>query len=165
MFNEIKKELERKGFDSNSFDYMYKYLEENNLLSKLNEYTKRLLKGEAVQYIIGNVNFYGNTIKVNKNVLIPRYETELLVEKTIKLINNKFKDKIDILDIGTGSGCIAITLPKEVNAKVVGCDISREAIALSKKNAKDNNTIVDFIESHVFSNIDGKYDVIISNPP
>ena len=165
MYNRVKEELERKGLDSNSFDYMYKYLQDNNLLDRLDEYTERLLSGEPVQYIIGNVDFYGNTIKVNKDVLIPRFETELLVEKTIKLIRNKYKKKIDILDIGTGSGCIAITLSKEVNSNVVGCDISTSAIALSKENATLNNAKVDFIESDVFSNINGKYDVIISNPP
>ena len=165
MYSEVKEELERKGLDSNSFDYMYKYLQDNNLLDRLDEYTERLLSGEPVQYIIGNVDFYGNTIKVNKDVLIPRFETELLVEKTIKLIRNKYKKKIDILDIGTGSGCIAITLSKEVNSKVVGCDISTSAIALAKDNAILNNAKVDFIESNVFSNIKGKYDVIISNPP
>ena len=165
MYSEVKEELERMGLDSNSFDYMYKYLIDNNILDRLDEYTNRLLSGEPVQYIIGNVDFYGNTIKVNKNVLIPRFETELLVEKTIKLIRNKYKDKINILDIGTGSGCIAITLSKEVNSNVVGCDISTSAIALAKENAALNNTLVDFIESDVFSNIIDKYDVIISNPP
>lgn len=165
MYSEVKEELERKGLDSNSFDYMYRYLQDNNILDRLDEYIERLLSGEPVQYIIGNVDFYGNIIKVNKDVLIPRFETELLVEKTIKLIRNKYKDKIDILDIGTGSGCIAITLSKEVNSKVVGCDISTSAIAIAKDNATLNNAEVDFIESDVFSNINGKYDVIISNPP
>lgn len=165
MYNEIKKELETKGLDSNSFDYMYKYLEDNNLLDRLDDYTTRLLNGESVQYIIGNVNFYGNTIKVNKDTLIPRFETELLVEKTIKLIKNKFKNEVSILDIGTGSGAIAITLNKEVNSRVVGSDISKKALAIAKENNSLNNTKVEFIESDVFSNINGKYDVIISNPP
>ena len=125
--DDIKKELEQRGFDSNSFDYLYKYLKDNDLLNRLDEYTKRLLDGEPVQYIIGNVNFYGNIINVNKNVLIPRFETELLVEKTIKLIKKKFDKNIDILDIGTGSGCIAITLDKEINCDVDGVDVSEES--------------------------------------
>ena len=98
--NDIKKELEEKNLDSNSFDYLYKYLSTNDLLYKLDEYTERLLDGEPVQYIIGNACFYGYDFKVNKNTLIPRFETELLVEKTIKYINKYFSGKVDILDIG-----------------------------------------------------------------
>lgn len=162
----IIKELEDKCLDSNSFDYLYKYLEENNKLSLLEEYTTKLLEGTPVQYIIGNAEFYGNTFKVNSSTLIPRFETELLVEKTYKYINKIFNKKVNILDIGTGSGCIAITLNKLVNSsKVVGVDISEEALEVAKENSKLNNANVEFIYSDIFSNIDGKYDVIISNPP
>jgi len=111
------------------------------------------------------VDFYGNIINVNKNVLIPRFETELLVEKTISLINKKFDKKVDILDIGTGSGCIAITLDKFTNSNVTGVDISEEALIVAKDNNISNNTNVSFYQSDIFSNITGKYDVIISNPP
>lgn len=163
--NDIKKELELKGLDSNSFDYLYKYLKDNNSLDKLDEYTKRLLDGEAVQYIIGNVNFYGYEFKVNNNTLIPRFETELLVEKTIKYINEIFDNNINILDIGTGSGCIAITLDKELNGRVTAVDISEDALNVARENNNVNNTDVKFILSDVFSNVNDKYDVIISNPP
>ena len=163
--DDIKKELEQRGFDSNSFDYLYKYLKDNDLLNRLDEYTKRLLDGEPVQYIIGNVNFYGNIINVNKNVLIPRFETELLVEKTIKLIKKKFDKNIDILDIGTGSGCIAITLDKEINCDVDGVDVSEDALDVARNNNILNETNVNFFMSDIFSNIHKKYDVIISNPP
>lgn len=165
MINDIKKELELMGLDANSFDYLYKYLKDNDLLDKLDEYSLRLLNGEPVQYIIGNVDFYGNKFLVNKNVLIPRFETELLVEKTSKLIKEKFDSKIKILDIGTGSGCIAITLNKKLNVKVDAIDISEEALNVAIENNNINNTNVNFILSDVFSNVNDKYDVIISNPP
>ena len=88
--------------------YLKKYLP-NDLLEKGIE---RLQSGEPVQYIIGNVNFYGYIFKVNHNVLIPRFETEELVSKTIDYLQQYFSDNIDIVDLGTGSGCIAITLKK-----------------------------------------------------
>ncbi len=166
MYNsDIKSILEDKKIDSNSYDYLYKYLKNTDLLDKLYEYTDRLLNGEPVQYIIGNVDFYGNKIIVNKDVLIPRFETELLVEKTIKYIKNKHDNKIDILDIGTGSGAIAITLDKEVNCNVDAIDISSEALEVAKENNKLNGTNVNMFISDVFGNVSKKYDVIISNPP
>ena len=142
-------------------EYLKKYLPSD----RLEEGIKELEEGKLVQYIVGNVDFYGNTINVNENTLIPRFETELLVEKTIKLINNNFDKKVDILDIGTGSGCIAITLNKEVNSNVDAGDISDAALIVAKENNKINNTNVNFYKSDVFSNVDKKYDVIISNPP
>lgn len=166
MYNpDIKSILEDKKIDSNSYDYLYKYLKNNDLLDKLDEYTDRLSNGEPVQYIIGNVDFYGNKIIVNKDVLIPRFETELLVEKTIKYIKNKYDNKIDILDIGTGSGAIAITLDKEVNCNVDAIDISSKALEVAKENNKLNGTNVNMFISDVFDNVSKKYDVIISNPP
>ena len=161
----IKIELEKKGLETNSYDYLYRYLKDNDLLDKLDEYTDRLLSGEPVQYIIGNVDFFGNKIIVNNSVLIPRYETELLVEKSIKYIKNRFNDKVDILDIGTGSGAIAITLNKMIDSNVDAVDISSEALEVTKKNNKLNGTNVNMFISDVFSNVTGKYDVIISNPP
>lgn len=163
--DDVKKELELSGLDSNSFDYLYKYLKENDNLDKLEEYTKRLLDGEPVQYIIGNVNFYGYEFKINNNTLIPRFETEQLVEKTINYIKKLFDKEISILDIGTGSGCIAITLNKKLNVKVDAIDISEDALNVAIENNNINNTNVNFILSDVFSNVNGKYDVIISNPP
>ena len=146
MFNvdKIKKELESRGLDANSFDYLYNYLKSNDLLDKLSDYTNRLLKGEAVQYIIGNVDFYGYEFKVNSNTLIPRFETELLVEKSVNYINNFFEDRVSILDIGTGSGCIAIALNKLVNSMVTAVDISNDALDVAKENNVINNTDVNF---------------------
>lgn len=143
-------------------EYLKKYLKDKDM----NIAIKELESGIPVQYIVGNVDFYGYTFKVNKNTLIPRFETELLVEKTIKYINKYFNNEIKILDIGTGSGCIAITLNKLLdNSKVTAVDISKNALDVARENNKINNTDVNFIESDVFSNINDKYDVIISNPP
>lgn len=142
-------------------EYLKKYLPSD----RLEEGIKSLENGIPVQYIVGNVNFYGNTINVNENTLIPRFETELLVDKTIKLIKKYFDRKVDILDIGTGSGCIAITLNKELDSNVTAVDISDKALDVAKENNKINNTNVNFYKSDVFSNVNGKYDVIISNPP
>lgn len=143
-------------------DYLKKYLSSD----KLEEGIELLNKGISPQYIVGNVNFFGNIIDINNKVLIPRFETELLVEKTIKYINNFFDTKdVDILDIGTGSGCIAITLKKELNSNVVGVDVSDEALEVAKKNAISNNVDVKFILSDLFNNVNNKFDVIISNPP
>ena len=143
-------------------DYLKKYLSSD----KLDEGIELLKKGISPQYIVGNVCFYGNIINVNSNVLIPRFETELLVEKTIKYSKEIFcNNKINILDIGTGSGCISITLKKELDCKVVGVDISNEALEVSRENAFSNNVDIEFINSDVFSNVSDCFDVIISNPP
>ena len=143
-------------------EYLKKYLKDKDMETAI----KELENGVPVQYIVGNVDFYGNIFKINKNTLIPRFETELLVEKTIKYINKYFNNEIKILDIGTGSGCIAITLNKLLNScDITGIDISSEALEVAKENNISNNTNVKFIESDIFSNVSDKYDVIISNPP
>ncbi len=154
------------NIDHKLVDYLYDYIKSNNLpLFKLDEYINELIKGRPVQYIVGDVDFCGNIIQVNENVLIPRFETELLVDKTIKYIRKLFRKQISILDVGTGSGCIAITLAKETNSIVSACDISLEALLVAKKNAKLNKVDINFIYSDLFSNVKGKFDVIISNPP
>lgn len=143
-------------------EYLKKYFQGN-----IEDAIKRLESGEAVQYIVGNVDFYGYNFKLNKNVLIPRFETEELVKNTIDIIKEKYGNKtINILDIGTGSGCIAITLKKELsNSKITAIDISDNALNVAKENAKLNNVEITFKQSNVFQNINEKYDVIISNPP
>ena len=144
------------------YDYLKKYLDSD----KLEDGIELLKKGISPQYIVGNVSFYGNIINVNKNVLIPRFETELLVEKTIKYCSKLFNNsKINILDIGTGSGCISITLKKELDCNVVGVDISNDALEVARENALINEININFICSDVFSNVSDKFDVIISNPP
>ncbi len=147
----------------NELEYLEKYLpKEKDLQSAI----KRLEKGEPVQYIVGDVNFYGNRIKVNKNVLIPRRETEELVEKTTYYLKKMFKDSFSILDIGTGSGCIPITLKNFFpTCEVDAVDISKEALEVAKENALLNKVEINLIESDIFSNVHKKYDCIISNPP
>lgn len=154
-------------YNENDINYLKKYIKENNLDdSYYNECLCELKKGRPIQYIIGEVNFYGYNFKVNENVLIPRYETELLVDLTIKKIKKLFTNKsIDILDLGTGSGCIAITLKKELDVKVCALDISKEALVVARENAKNNNVNIDFINHDMVTYNKDRYDVIISNPP
>jgi len=154
-------------YNNSDLEYLNKYIKENNLDNNYyHKCLKELESGKPIQYIIGNVDFYGNIIKVNESVLIPRFETELLVDLTIKKIKEIFKDKqIDILDLGTGSGCIAITLKKETNSIVDALDISKEALTVARQNASDNNVNINFINEDMTNYTEKKYDVIISNPP
>ena len=124
---------------------------------------ERLKTHEPVQYILGKTSFMDMEFKVNSSVLIPRPETEELV----RLILKEDLDGKEILDIGTGSGCIAISLAKYLpNATVTALDISKHAINVAKENAKLNNVEVNFINADIFKyELDKKYDVIVSNPP
>lgn len=144
----------------NNTDYLRKYLDSN----KLEEGIKKLEEGIPPQYIVGNVDFYGYIYDVDSNVLIPRFETEELVNKTIKYIE-KYFDKIELLDLGTGSGCIAITIANEIDAKVTAVDISSKALDVARHNALKYQKNIIFIESNMFDKVTGRYDVIISNPP
>lgn len=148
----------------NELEYLKKYIHPED---NLEEAIKRLEAGEPVQYIVGDVDFYGNIIKVNKNVLIPRRETEELVEKTIEYIKKLFPNQnISMLDIGTGSGCIPITLKKHFpNSNVSAVDISEDALKVAVDNSLSNNVNINFIQSNLFENVSGKYHCIISNPP
>jgi len=133
---------------------------------KQEEAIKRLNDGYPVQYIIGNVEFYGNIINVNETVLIPRFETEYLVDKTIKYLKKMDKKHLEILEIGTGSGCSSIALKKLVNCNITAIDISEKAIETAKNNAKLNNVVIDFFVEDINSfKTNKKFDLIISNPP
>lgn len=143
-----------------NIEYLKKYYK-----GDINEALNRLDNGEPVQYIVGEVDFYGNILKVNKNVLIPRFETEELVSETIKLIKESFNNKVDILDIGTGSGAISISLKKEINSNITATDISKEALEVAKENAILNNVNINFVNTNIYEGINNKFDVIISNPP
>lgn len=142
-------------------EYLKKYYKGN-----LDDAFKRLDGGEPVQYIVGNVDFYGYNFIVNKDVLIPRFETEELVEKTIYYINKYFdNNNLDIIDLGTGSGCIAITLNKETSCNVDAVDISPLALNIARENNIRNQASVNFKQGDMLDGITKKYDVIISNPP
>lgn len=134
-----------------------KYPNAEELLDKLTNYPP--------QYLIGNVDFYGSIINVDERVLIPRYETELLVDKTIKYAKRIFTNKINIIDLGTGSGCIAISLKKNLDCNLTALDISKDALSLAKTNAQLNNTEITFINKSMTDNLTNNYDIIISNPP
>ena len=123
----------------------------------------RLKTHEPIQYVLGKTSFMDLEFKVNSSVLIPRPETEELVRLMLK----EDLDGKEILDIGTGSGCIAISLAKNLpNAKITALDISKNALEVAKENAELNNVNIDFINADIFEyQTDKKYDVIVSNPP
>ncbi|MDX1829165.1 MAG: peptide chain release factor N(5)-glutamine methyltransferase [Lutibacter sp.] len=139
---------------------------EDNDLMFLQSAIKKLQKQQPIQYIIGETDFFNLTFKVNPNVLIPRPETEELVEWVLS--KNHKKNTINILDIGTGSGCIAISLAKNLpNANVYAIDISPKAINTAAINAKNNNVNINFIETDILkiSKLNNTFDIIVSNPP
>jgi len=128
--------------------------------------------GEPLHYILGKTEFMGWEFKVDKSVLIPRPETEILVETAVKIVSqcpSAQVPKLNVLDLGTGSGCIAISLAKFIkNINVTASDISGEALEIARQNASLNNVEVNFLQSNLFSNYDLRpmtYDLIISNPP
>lgn len=130
----------------------------------------RRINREPIQYILGYVNFMNIKLKVNPNVLIPRQDTEILVAVAEKLITKDKKDKLNILDLCTGSGCIAISIMHDLSdckkMNMYAADISEEALSLAKLNAKNNNADIEFIKSDYFDSIkEIKFDYIISNPP
>ena len=132
--------------------------------NKLNQIIKKINKGYPIQYAIGNVNFFGYEIIVDKNVLIPRFETEQLVEETLKYFNKQ--DKLNILDLGTGSGCISIALKHQLpNANIIAIDKSKKALEVAKKNASLNETKINFFKKNISQKVEGTFDLIISNPP
>lgn len=147
-------------------EYNKKYLKKYMSKDKLEEGLNRLKTGEPVQYIIGNVDFYGLEIDIDKRVLIPRFDTEELVEITYKYIKDNFKNNVSIIDLGTGSGCISFALKKLLpNSNITGVDISSDALDVAVHNKNKLNLDVKFIENDMLNNINDKYDVIISNPP
>lgn len=118
------------------------------------------------QYLIGNVDFCDNEILVDERVLIPRFETELLVYETIKKIKQLNFIQPNVIDLCTGSGCIAISIKKMFNCKMSALDISKDAISLATINASKNNVDINFINNDILKdNNKYEYDIVISNPP
>lgn len=143
---------------------------EEQPLGLYRDWVKRHAKGEPVAYLVGHKEFYSLRFQVDSNVLIPRPETEHLVIAGIDAAKSLGKERVRILDIGTGSGCVAITLAKQIeNCEVVATDISPDALNVAKSNATALGVEdrVSFIESDLFGSIpsDFQADIIVSNPP
>ena len=135
-------------------------------VNKQKKALKKLEKGYPIQYLIGDVDFYGCKILVNKNVLIPRFETESLVDKLLNYIKKFNFINPKIIDMGTGSGCISIFLKKNIKCDILAIDKSLKALKVAKKNAKLNNTDITFkhISIEKFKSTE-KLDILVSNPP
>ena len=178
MFKDFEEKLVAKGEEAESLSFVYRSLknlsftdfifalqqevteEEKQLVEEI--YTK-LVAHIPAQYIIGYAEFYGMQLKVDERVLIPRPETEELVE--LILTENPEKN-LKVLDIGTGSGAIALALAKNrPDWSITAADISQDALELAMENAKTQDLNLSFIKSDCFSEISSKYDIIVSNPP
>lgn len=135
-------------------------------VNKQKKSLKKLEKNYPIQYLIGDVDFYGCKILVNKNVLIPRFETESLMDKLLSYIKKYNFKNPKIIDMGTGSGCISIFLKKNIDCDVLAIDKSLKALKVAKKNAKLNNTDITFkhISIEKFKSTE-KFDILVSNPP
>ncbi len=166
-------------FSAVNRDRLDAYIENPEITSvdsaKVRRLLQRRVKGEPVQYIIGHIEFLGLCIRVGKGVLIPRPETELLVEEVIRAIrgqqsavSSKTVKSLSLLDLCTGTGCIALSLAREFpDAEVYGTDLSKEALAYAKKNAKANTIRnIRFSQGPLFEPMKGKkFDIITANPP
>ena len=143
-------------------------LSESEML-KIHFAVKDLLKNKPIQYVTGETEFCDLKFKVNENVLIPRPETAEMISKIVNSQHSIVNSHCSIIDIGTGSGCIAISLAKMIsNSNVYALDISEEALKIAKENASNNNVNVSFIHDDILNlknNIETKFDIIVSNPP
>lgn len=146
-------------------NFYYLHMDEDITAEQQKEYEIALKKRAEhipLQYITGEQEFMGLKFKVNSNVLIPRQDTEVLVEEALKRIQPGMR----VLDMCTGSGCIAVSIAKNVpHIEMQAVDISKQALNVAKDNAKLNEVSVEFERSDLFDNVMGKYDVIVSNPP
>lgn len=166
-----KSEFSQKlnGYYSDSeVDFLFRYIHKQGESDSLSEISDRLLNNEPIDYILGYTFFYGKKYSVNKHVLIPRPETEELVELIIK--ENQDRKELNILDIGTGSGCIAISLEQNLRCKkVTAVDISKEALSVAIKNGVDLDSNVEYIQENILSYSENlsrnKWDIVVSNPP
>jgi release factor glutamine methyltransferase len=139
-------------------------------IEKIKKITKLRLKHYPISYIVGNKEFFSLNFEVSPDVLIPRPETELIVEKALEFIKTKKQKNLAIIDVGTGSGNIIISIAKNINPdsqKVIffASDTSEKALRVAKKNNQKHQTNVNFIKSDLFTNIDGSFDLIVANLP
>ena len=145
--------------------FYYLHMEEDLLEEQLREYEialKKRAEHVPLQYIVGETEFMGLKFKVNSNVLIPRQDTETLVEEVLKVV----KPGMQILDLCTGSGCIIVSILHNVtDVEGYAIDISKQALNVAKENARLNDVSVNFERSDLFDNVAGTFDVIVSNPP
>ena len=178
MFKDFEEKLVAKGEEAESLSFVYRSLKNLSftdfiftLQQEVTEEEKEFVEGIytklanhiPAQYIIGHAEFFGMQLKVDERVLIPRPETEELVEL---ILAENLKDNLKVLDIGTGSGAIALALAKNrPDWSVTAADISQDALDLSLENANAQNLNLSFIKSDCFSEISSKYDIIVSNPP
>lgn len=137
---------------------------DEQLCARFADLCARRRAGEPLAYLVGEKEFYGRAFQVAPSVLIPRPETELLVEATLAVAQGR-RD-LRVLDLGTGSGCIAITLALELpGAVVTAVDQSAEALTLASRNADALGAVVNFVQSDWFSHVQGRFDLMVSNPP
>lgn len=175
----IQKMFEKNGVDATSdIDWIMvevtgKSRSQLPFLSQINKTDEQKIlrlaklrsKHIPLDYILGKSEFFGYKFIVNENCLIPRLDTEVLVEKLIEKIK-AVDGEVSVLDIGTGSGAIAIAVSKETGAVVTAVDVSQKALDIAIKNNELNNAEVEFIQSNLFENLSGrKFDFIVSNPP
>ena len=144
---------------------------------KLTALLDRRLKGEPIAYILGEKEFWSLPLNVSKGTLIPRPDTEILVEKALQIALEKLQENpphFRILDLGTGTGAIALALASELSSicqkqqislEIIGVDLMPDVVALAQSNAERNNLNVQFLQSSWFENITGQFDLIVSNPP
>ena len=174
VLNDTKKRLKEQGIDTFSLDSSLLVSEVTGLtkiqlvthdrdevteeqLDRLENLVEERLKNKPMQYILGHCEFMGLDFKVTENTLIPRGDTENIVEEVIATIENS--------GYNTGTGAIAISVAHYTKAKVTASDISKKALEVARENAQNLNADVNFIESDLFENINEKFDVIVSNPP
>lgn len=180
VLNSIKSDFKAAGIESYSLDAQLIIMKVMNIsrvklltypdmeisgdkLALINSMAKERLEFKPMQYILGHCEFMGLDFIVNEHTLIPRGDTEILVEQAIATINDSGFNSV--LDIGTGSGAIAVSIAKYTDANVTAVDISSDALKIAEKNSKTNNTNVNFIKSDLFEKVTGSFDIIVSNPP
>ena len=178
IFKDFEEKLIAKGEEAESLSFVYRSLKNLSFTDFIftlqqevteeekkfvEEIYKKLAAHIPAQYIIGHAEFFGMQLKVDERVLIPRPETEELVEL---ILTENLKDNLRVLDIGTGSGAIALALAKNrPDWSVTAADISQDALDLASENAYAQNLNLSFIKSDCLSEISSKYDIIVSNPP